>query len=121
MRVDQIKSMNNSNNDDCYDNSDDVDAANDDDDVNNNKINNKNGGVNTFIMITIIIFEGEKERERKKERKRAGLHFIILTKKQPLISVQWIGVVIIDQLPKQSTYIKVDQLIFYPLDHSLTP
>ena len=36
MWVDQIKSMNNSNNDDCYNNSDDVDADNDDD-VNNNK------------------------------------------------------------------------------------
>lgn len=51
----------------------------------------------------------------------AALHFIILTKEQPLISVQWIGVVITDQLPKQSTHIKVNQLIFYPLTHSLTP
>ena len=67
--------------------------------------------VNTFIMLTITIFEGGGGGRKKK---KAGLHFIILTKKQPLISVQWIGVVIIDQLPKQSTHIKVDQLIFYP-------
>ena len=75
--------------------------------------------VNTFIMLTITIFEGGGGGGRKK--KKAGLHFIILTKKQPLISVRWIGVVITDQLPKQSTHIKVDLLIFYPLAHSLTP